>query len=399
MNVTCKEFFDQFRTVKNFRRIRCTAYLYLCCALALLLAGCVGDDSHGTLDSIWNAEDAIRPRLEMAVGDSASNVIFGGIRDVDVDAHGRIYVADWRNHAIKVISPGGDLLTTIGAEGRGPGDFTGLVSIDLDRDSLFALDSELHRITAFGTDEVREAAYTVQLPRSDTPNAYASRLMKPDTTGFLVEYGTGYPVPPEVGRRQWVGWFTNDGSPIVDSVVAAPARPLLKFRDFTTVLPFGNESFFRLGAEGMTVWAGRNNSLHVKQYLLNGSLAHDIHLPHTPVPIDEEDVEEVLNSAPPPLREKVAQAIQNAGLPDTHPVFNEIVADTRGHLWIDVFDMLEEESIWQVVDQSSQIVGSYIFPENVSLQAVQDEKAYGIRYSESGIREVVVFDLEENPAV
>lgn len=58
-------------------------------------------------------------------GEDDEEILFGIISDVAVGPDGNIYLLDAQLSEIKVISPAGELLRTIGREGEGPGEFRG----------------------------------------------------------------------------------------------------------------------------------------------------------------------------------------------------------------------------------------------------------------------------------
>lgn len=108
-----------------------------------------------------------------AFGDSA--VQFGRVSDVASGPDGEIYVADVLAHQVLVLDTLGRVRRRIGGRGSGPGEFQGLLFLDVDpADSLRVYDAKLGRVTVFG------------------PGGEAVRTFAPDPSpnhGQIPEYG------------------------------------------------------------------------------------------------------------------------------------------------------------------------------------------------------------------
>jgi streptogramin lyase len=115
-----------------------------------------------------------------------------------VDADGRIYVVDSRNHRIQLLDANGMQIRQFGtgAEGVGPGEFGGPTGIDLRPGGGFVVaDAYNNRIQAFGPD----GALEWMVPDHTTePDAAHGRFrvaiaVTVDAQGnsFVVDYGNG----------------------------------------------------------------------------------------------------------------------------------------------------------------------------------------------------------------
>jgi uncharacterized protein (TIGR03663 family) len=75
---------------------------------------------------------------------------FNDPKALAVDAQGRIYVADTRNHRVQVLSPDGQLLRTWGSQGNGPGQFQEPWGIAVDSaGNVYVADTWNHRVQKF----------------------------------------------------------------------------------------------------------------------------------------------------------------------------------------------------------------------------------------------------------
>ncbi len=94
-----------------------------------------------------------RPVLKIGELDGPPEFTFGNIRDVGWLADGRVFVGDEQAHSIRIFSPLGDYLETVGREGEGPGELTWFLTVSLYRgDSLFVYDYAQRVVSVFGPD-------------------------------------------------------------------------------------------------------------------------------------------------------------------------------------------------------------------------------------------------------
>lgn len=88
------------------------------------------------------------------LGDETEEYIFGDVRSVAADEHGRIYVADRLTPSVRLFGSDGEFVAWIGREGEGPGEFTWPVDIlPAAGGRLFVKGS---RITVFATSTSSE---------------------------------------------------------------------------------------------------------------------------------------------------------------------------------------------------------------------------------------------------
>ena len=92
--------------------------------------------------AVFNPKEPLHGELELELEEDLSigtekdeNYLFYRIRDVDVDAHGFIYVLDSGNNRIQVFDNMGKYLRTIGKEGQGPGELNSPVCLQIDEET------------------------------------------------------------------------------------------------------------------------------------------------------------------------------------------------------------------------------------------------------------------------
>jgi len=116
-------------------------------------------------DRYKNPVIELKEELSIGVLDGEEEYIFNHAHDIEVDSKGNIYVADAGDKTIKVYSSKGIFLKTIGRQGQGPGEFTGLSAIEIDKnDVLYTFDLQLLRITIFDP----EGKFIKSYPRNES---------------------------------------------------------------------------------------------------------------------------------------------------------------------------------------------------------------------------------------
>jgi len=112
------------------------------------------------------------------------------ITDLDVDSKGFIAVALNDAANVQVFDFDGNEVNTYGKRGRGPGDFTNLMSVDISDEAIYAMDSgPVGRIHAFNRS-AQDDYQTFHTHRS--PNGSAVRAWMINKSEFLVEFRAPY---------------------------------------------------------------------------------------------------------------------------------------------------------------------------------------------------------------
>ncbi len=84
-----------------------------------------------------------------ALDDRDLGAVLGRVLDVEVDSDGRVIVADGLYHDLKVFNPAGELLETVGRNGRGPGEFIGPLALLWTSPGVLVVFDDTRRATRF----------------------------------------------------------------------------------------------------------------------------------------------------------------------------------------------------------------------------------------------------------
>src|SRR5688572_5978595 len=110
-------------------------------------ASTVSNDEQSGEAPEWLAEETLS--IGSVDDPEQALVSVGGVR---LGADGRIHVVQARDYQIRVYGPDGQLLTRIGRQGEGPGEFMSINGIGLRGDTLYASDFRLNRLSFFAPD-------------------------------------------------------------------------------------------------------------------------------------------------------------------------------------------------------------------------------------------------------
>lgn len=328
-------------------------------------------ESDATADR-WTVERGdIQLEEEFSVME-AEDFFFGSIADVAVDSEGRIYVADAGEQHVKVLSPEGELLETIGQEGEGPGEFQRPHDIYVGRgDSVYVMDAQ-QRITVF-SPESYEVAYLVTLGAIES-RFPTSLFAGAQEEGFFVEYRASVRDPDTRSAVHRVGY---DGEPDESAVFTLQDGELL-FDDSGDIprampKPFSRGSRVAVGPEGR-IYHGTTGTLAVDIYARDGLRVDTVAIPYTPVPVTGRDVAYEKERYD---NEWASRMIDNADLDDTKPVFSTLLVDDRGQLWFKRATDDPEQADWWIADPTAEQVAVVSLPSEIDLMAVRDGYAYG----------------------
>jgi sugar lactone lactonase YvrE len=207
------------------RSIRRRAFLRLTDTVVLILAvvSCRAEDSSREPDA-----DHRQGIVELALGESdgPEEYTFARVSGLVADRRGRIYVADFSAHSVRVFDPGGRFLYRIGRKGQGPGEFSGPCCLALRDDdrTLWVRDGGNARYTSFtlgDTGAVYRSA--IRMAHGDV-NRFAPLGF--DASGNLIDVGA-LPSSAAPGSRgtSRVGRFHVDSTGRVVGVDTVPEPP------------------------------------------------------------------------------------------------------------------------------------------------------------------------------
>lgn len=319
---------------------------------------------------------------------------------MDVDTRGNVYVGD--HWTVRIFSPEGRLLRSVGGQGRGPGEFDAIASVAvLPGDSVFVYDAALRRITVFEPGTWRPA-YQVQVGRDQhLPAMQVQRVRGGRALWAAFERAYTFGGSTRGGPRggSVVAHLLNaDGSQWRESVLSVRERENLVFHDPDAVgpNPFGRTTHLAFASRDRVV-AQWSDSLAFDVYSVDGQHLKTVRPawapPRRPItPRERDSVVTALSDAmigPAQVRRALAEHGAT-----TWPLTQDMIVDDHDRVWVGITGSRGEPHHWTAFDLDGARVAQVDLPVNARLRLVRGSSAYGVELDENDVPRVVIYDLK-----
>jgi len=206
-------------------------------------------------------------------GDDDQELMFGAIRRAVVDTDGTVYLLDSQLCEVNVLSPGGELIRTIGRLGDGPGEFRNPTDLCLMPDGTIAV-TQMFPGRIIKMTRGNEPAGTITIGDPTQGAYYMARGLK--RGGDTVVLGVAEQhVDQDSGRstrESFIGTFTPEG---MRDVTYASRTSVIDHRNLCydeVVLGEGPDRRYAVAPSGDVVTAEPRNGYELKIYAPDGSL-------------------------------------------------------------------------------------------------------------------------------
>lgn len=304
----------------------------------------------------WSLEPVVTVGSEGSLGESPPDE-FGRITAVSTDKTGTLWVADALSHDIRVFDTQGALVRRIGREGQGPGEFLSVYSLAWVDDVLLALD--------LGNGRVAEISESGEwLGTRPAPGSVGGR---PATLRFYAVTDTTvfqWSLKPEEGGATFV-WVEHRPDGIRGEwpqlQVSPPAPTMIRCevsgsRSYFDV-PFGGRVLQHPAGPGLT-YVAWTPEYRVALVDSDGDTLRVVERDRPPVGISDAEWD-LANSEYNDFTQKWPEARcrpSDLGRPDTKPAIKNLLVDTSGRLWVEVYT--EGGSEWEIFDAQGFLEGT-----------------------------------------
>lgn len=354
---------------------------------------------------VWGAENRWRlvPALVLGALEGEEEEVFASVSGLEADDEGRIYVLDRQVNQLRIFSPEGVHLRSVGRTGSGPGEYQSANGLEwLSADSLLVIDQEGNRYSVLS----KEGEYVRSVPRRLGFHSWAFR-------GGVVEglvhersgvrdgddYLPAYLRNPIRGS----GVGTAEGPPGDTVFLPVPGAPQSESFSVRTErggmsmgVPFTPSSVYYLDREG-TVWHGHGGEFRVFRSTLTGDTLTEIVLASDPTPVTEAELEEWEASAFVQQFRDMGGDLDMSRVPGVKPYFDNLYLDTGGFLWLSV-PTAPGRAVFALVDPEGRYLGRldidgverdvYVDP------VVRNGRLYFVGQDELDVQRVYVYEIE-----
>jgi hypothetical protein len=319
--------------------------LVLLVPFAGLLAGCEGSSptrsaaevdtlANGTIEirnpptGLWRPEDSWSVvevwRLGTVSGEGPE--VFGDIRDLQLDALGRVWVYDGHAREIRVFDASGRHVRTVGQAGRGPGEFVNVAALRWSPGGrLWAVDQQAGRVSVFDTTGTFVTSHRI--------GTFYQLFPWP---GAIDELGLFYDVTmePEPGGEVFLVRFDSLLNPV--DTLTLPRHPdgpqvfeHVDEHSYTSVsIPFSGEALWAIARDG-GFWVAITGRYQLLRLGPSGDTLRVSSKPFEPVPVRREEVDAAIERM-----DWFRGRIDRSRIPDFKPAIDRSLLDDEGNLWV-----------------------------------------------------------------
>ncbi|MGB2908703.1 MAG: 6-bladed beta-propeller [Candidatus Aminicenantaceae bacterium] len=329
--------------------------------LSLITISCVmfwtsGRSNHGQttgatvevidgIELIHNTETPLYPdktvtfveELSLGGEEQGENIILYEPLWFDADDNANIYISELQDQVIKVFSPDGKYIKTIGAKGSGPGEFQRIESI------VFTLDGKLV-ITDGGT---RRTSFF------DSGGQFLNSFQwRTGQYKFILIKSSSY----VFGERAYQGIRQNSYFYVKE--IDFDGKEIRDYGDFEgadaliTRLRSGGTSYTSRPVSPSSKFAGDkdrewfyhclNNKYVIEVFDSSGKLFRKIDRPYDPVPFTKKDEDKYKERFGNYRFEEVKKAVENMKMPKVKNVVSRMHVDDESNLWVRTNEVREE---------------------------------------------------------
>ncbi len=360
-------------------------------------------DARAQARAKWTVEPKALVSIGGAEGEGPTELaqVLGVARISD----GRIVIADGGSTELRVFSPDGKFVKSIGRKGRGPGEFDGILFMLRSADSLVVHD-RTSRLQVYNADGTLLRSY----PRPLFPGRGVSSWPGVLSDGSGVVQGVD-PVTDSTSDN-----VTATASLGIVPPRATEARPFTQIPIFERVRRNGRSMGLFLGAVsrvavmGERVCSGYAIRWEIQCFDRTGKLISRTTRAVNPGRVTDSDIDVFkkgyaqANKAQPP--EQVRAALLQFQFAEQRSAFGRFVPASNGELWIGEFVVLEsfvpgrrgtvipeKPTTWSVLARDGTWAADVVLPARFSLLDAGPDYVAGIELDEDDVETVVVYRL------
>lgn len=306
---------------------------------------------------------------------------------------GALAVADGGDQRIRVFNGAGEVIRILGAPGPGPGEFRSLSWMVSAGDSLLAYDLVERRLTLFGANgRVRTAELDPGNALFTTP---VGRFR--DGTLLIESGGPVFPFPGRPGqvRRDSALLMRFDaGGHMLDTLATVAWSESFGValgsgdRRFMAPMPrpFARRTSAVPLANGFVVGEGGEYVINI--YDEGGQLVRSMRRNLRGAPVTPEAIQaftEARRTMPASrglqgsLDSALVTALDSAPFPRTMPVFERVLVDDTGNIWVESYSIRgDQPRIWSVFDDTGRWLGDVATPPRFDVKYIARDAIYGV---------------------
>ena len=305
---------------------------------------------------------------------------------------GRIVVANGGSSELRFYDASGTLLTSVGGEGEGPGEFGRFMGAiwRAEGDSLVIYDyTNGMRLSVFDRNGTFGRAFRLELPSTSIPLADA--LIWGNTvvsrSGIYADGGRADGL-----RRDSALYCTHDmDGTVFDTLGRFPgselyAQSMGEGTSVATSRPFGRQPQSAATAEYW--YFGSGDRYEIRAYGRSGALARLIRRDVANRPVSQAQMEDIRVRAP--------GARRDIPIPETMPAYGRMLGDADGNMWVQEYRVAGEPERWAVLDPDGRFLGIVEMPAPGRVTEIGSDYVLGVWTDDMDVEQVRLYALSKN---
>ena len=341
-----------------------------------------------------------QPAVSIGAVEGDEPYMLDGAIDATRLSDGRIVVANVGTQELRVFDAAGIYLTTWGGRGEGPGEFTGLWQVEpWPGDSILAWSAPRFGISVF--DAQGTYARTFRLAHDEATSPMQQFWPQSTTRDGAILAAHR----PEAADTVVVQLRDGEGE-IRSSFGTHPgSEPYIHYEGDRSILfwkIFGRQPVWAPWGD-LTVVA-TTDRYELRAFGTGGSLSRIVRRGHVPDSPTETDVEafvewQIGRSRRSSESERAAsrRRYRNVPVAEHFPAFESILSDARDYLWVEEYELPQEEgpgTLWTVFDPEGRALGFVETPEGLWIHEIGEDYILGVSYGDLNVEYVQVWTLE-----
>ena len=340
---------------------------------------------------------------------NTKKIEIGQIGDVAVDSSGRVFIADSQESTIDVFEPDGRFLTHLGRNGRGPGEFSYIKSLQISGNHLYVYDPNQQKESVFALHPlVLENTIILARNRDKYP---ALKRSFPWINNLFVRnnqtYLAGFMLNPISQKsKPWQNVKYKELFYLLNKDGNISTRKL--FGIDITQTNFGGivTNIKVLFGSPMTILSGNNNIyvsdepdyFLIKIYSPKGAYLHAFYYPHPRIPLTKKSVSEGGITDTYFRHDFLLKNMKFMKLPPTWPVLIYMKIDNQDRLWFATVVKNMNVYQWWVLNPNGKLIARFIWPRSKHIKVIKNGNIYTKETdTTTGMSKIVRYRIEMKP--
>lgn len=355
----------------------------------------------------WHLGDA--PLLDLGRLDGPEETQFFQVSSGTRLSDGSFVLGSFGSHDLRRFSAAGDHMWTVGREGEGPGEFSGLMRVVAGPgDTLLTYDFRQRRISRFAPNGSLVDSRPLE-GQIENGFAFVESLLPDGRAVYRLRvFGGADGLPPEGEiRRDTIGVHLAGapGDPVIEigsfpgaeTVVLRSGETEGGFNIMISSAAFGRST--EIAADLAGVWIGDTERYEIHRFSPAGNLEAIVRREFEPVLVDDALVavamrEDLDDADDEEERRAIRKRWEDFPMPPTLPAYEGMLVDARGNLWVQSFEIPgAPERTWSVFTSAGTWLGDVEFPDRFSPLEIGDDYVLARFGDELDVEHIQLWEL------